>query len=38
MIPAGASDERPFGIDLFCGLGGWTQGLIADAAPAKEPA
>lgn len=26
----GNGDMRPLGIDLFCGLGGWTEGLLAE--------
>lgn len=29
--PCGLSDEgKPFAIDLYCGLGGWTDGLLAE--------
>lgn len=26
----GAEDTRPLAVDLFCGLGGWTEGLMAE--------
>ena len=26
---------RPLAVDLFCGLGGWTDGLLAEATTAN---
>ena len=29
-VPAFSSAPKPLGIDIFCGLGGWTEGLLAE--------